>query len=73
MRILPADSLPITNVIGNWCFTALFSVLFAVERKDRRDTRGNGIFNVQERLEARVERAPALDPGIRDGGRCTVF
>jgi hypothetical protein len=35
-------------------------VLFAVERKDRRDARGNGMLKVQERLEARVGRAPAL-------------
>jgi hypothetical protein len=33
-------------VTGNWCFTALFSLLFAVDRKDRRDTRGKGMFDI---------------------------
>jgi hypothetical protein len=46
VTILPADSLPITNVTGDWCFTALFSLLFAVDRKDRRDTRGKGMFDI---------------------------
>ena len=27
----------------------------------------------KKRLKARVERAPALDPGIRDGGSYSVF
>lgn len=39
----PADSFPTTNVTGERCFTAWMSEVFAEERKDRRDTRGNGI------------------------------
>ena len=39
----PADSLPITNVTGECCFTSLLRVDFAVWRKDRRDARANGI------------------------------
>ncbi len=37
---------------GDWCFTALLSLLFAVDRKDRRDTRGKDIFDTNSlRLE----------------------
>jgi hypothetical protein len=34
-------------VTGDWCFTALFSWLFAVDRKDRRDTRDKDMFGVK--------------------------
>jgi hypothetical protein len=40
----PADSFPITNVTGEACCRS-FRALLAVERKDRRETRGKGILS----------------------------
>lgn len=40
---VPADSFPITRVIGEDCEIALLRAVFAEERKETRDARGGGI------------------------------
>ena len=40
---VPADSFPITNVMGEDFWIAVLSVAFAEERNERRDVRGRGI------------------------------
>jgi len=63
---VPADSLPITNVTGDLCFTAWFRALLAQERKVCREVRDNGILG----KDIGVGRAPP--PTSLEGG-CLCF
>ncbi len=59
---IPADSLPITNVTGDLCFTAWFRALLAQERNVCREVRDSGILG----KDSGVGRAPA--PTSIEGG-----